>query len=143
MCMVFEVMGSNLLDLIKHYNYHGIPVPVVKSICKQVLIALNYLHTTCRVIHTDLKPENVLLYSNLPKNHKRKRDKESASNSDEEYSEDFEEVDLDTAREGSSEDRTNMENGISAIRLDEKTASETKQVISTEEGDTTSNKNTI
>lgn len=139
MCMVFEVMGSNLLDLIKHYNYHGIPVPVVKSICKQVLIALDYLHTTCRVIHTDLKPENVLLYSNLPKNHKRKRDKESGSNSDEEYSEDFEEVNFNATREGSSEDHTNMENGISAIRLEEKIVSETNQVISTEGGDSTSN----
>lgn len=73
MCMVFEVLGSNLLDLIKRYNYRGIPVSVVKSITKQMLIGLDYMHKKCNVIHTDLKPENVLLISALPARTKRKR----------------------------------------------------------------------
>ncbi|EFA86813.1 putative protein serine/threonine kinase [Heterostelium album PN500] len=60
-CMVFEVLGNNLLDLIKHYRYRGIPLTLVKSIMKQVIIGLDHLHTKCKVIHTDLKPENVLL----------------------------------------------------------------------------------
>jgi len=75
MCMVFEVLGSNLLDLIKYYNYRGVPLQIVKSICKQVLIGLHYLHTQCQVIHTDLKPENVLLYNTLPKKQKKEREK--------------------------------------------------------------------
>lgn len=28
---------------------------------KQILIGLDYLHRMCGIIHTDLKPENVLL----------------------------------------------------------------------------------
>lgn len=32
-----------------------------RKIAEQVLIGLNYLHKVCGVIHTDLKPENVLL----------------------------------------------------------------------------------
>lgn len=28
---------------------------------KQVLVGLDYLHRMCGIIHTDLKPENVLL----------------------------------------------------------------------------------
>lgn len=32
--MVFEVMGKNLLNLIKKYNYHGIPIPIVREITK-------------------------------------------------------------------------------------------------------------
>eukprot|EP00727_Mastigamoeba_balamuthi_P013072 m51a1_g8388 putative srsf protein kinase 1 (645) ;mRNA; f:205355-207890 len=61
-CMVFELLGSNLLDLIKLRDYRGIPVDIVKTISRQVLVGLNYMHTKCCLIHTDLKPENVLLY---------------------------------------------------------------------------------
>ncbi|KAK9795228.1 hypothetical protein WJX73_007151 [Symbiochloris irregularis] len=60
-CMVFEVLGDNLLALIKEYNYRGIPPSLVRRIARQVLVALHYLHTTCAIIHTDLKPENIML----------------------------------------------------------------------------------
>ncbi|CAG9331140.1 unnamed protein product [Blepharisma stoltei] len=60
-CMVFEILGVNLLEIIKVYNYKGIPIPICRVISKQVLIALDYLHRICGIIHTDLKPENVLL----------------------------------------------------------------------------------
>jgi hypothetical protein len=35
-CMVFEVLGSNLLKLIIRSKYQGIPLPNVKLIIKQV-----------------------------------------------------------------------------------------------------------
>lgn len=60
-CMVFEVLGENLLGLIKRWNHRGIPMELVKQITKQVLLGLDYLHRDCGIIHTDLKPENVLI----------------------------------------------------------------------------------
>lgn len=36
--------------------YYSIPI--------QVLQGLDYLHTKCRIIHTDIKPENILLSVN-------------------------------------------------------------------------------
>ena len=60
-CMVFEVLGENLLGLIKRYQHRGVPQHIVKQIAKQVLLGLDYLHNECRIIHTDLKPENVLI----------------------------------------------------------------------------------
>ncbi|KAJ7100791.1 kinase-like domain-containing protein [Mycena belliarum] len=61
-CMVFEVLGESLLGLIKRHQNKGVPIPIVKQIAKQVLTGLDYMHRCCDVIHTDLKPENVLIY---------------------------------------------------------------------------------
>ncbi|KAI8084322.1 kinase-like domain-containing protein [Gilbertella persicaria] len=61
-CMTFEVLGESLLSLMKRYNYKGIPQPIVKRIAKQVLEGLDYLHRECGIVHTDLKPENVLVW---------------------------------------------------------------------------------
>lgn len=44
-CMVFEVLGDNLLALIKHFRYRGIPLDVVRNITRHVLTGLDYLHT--------------------------------------------------------------------------------------------------
>jgi len=60
-CMVFPVCGENLLALIKAYDYRGIPVPTVRSIARQVCKGLAYIHSSLEIIHTDLKPENVVL----------------------------------------------------------------------------------
>ncbi|XP_023851009.1 SRSF protein kinase 3 isoform X1 [Salvelinus sp. IW2-2015] len=60
-CMVLEVLGHQLLKWIIKSNYTGLPLPCVKSILRQVLQGLDYLHTKCKIIHTDIKPENILL----------------------------------------------------------------------------------
>lgn len=59
--MVFEILGVNLLEIIKRHEFKGVPMRLCKKIAKEVLIGLEFLHDQCGVIHTDLKPENVLL----------------------------------------------------------------------------------
>ncbi|XP_061488470.1 SRSF protein kinase 1 isoform X1 [Rhineura floridana] len=63
-CMVFEVLGHHLLKWIIKSNYQGLPLLCVKRIIHQVLQGLDYLHAKCRIIHTDIKPENILLCVN-------------------------------------------------------------------------------
>ena len=44
---MFEVLGQNLLDLIKSYNYRGLPIAIVKKIARETLLGLDYLHSKC------------------------------------------------------------------------------------------------
>lgn len=65
LCLVIELLGDSLLRLIRHNNESGIGLDRVRKICVSILVALNYLHTELGMIHSDLKPENVLLTSTI------------------------------------------------------------------------------
>ncbi len=60
-CMVFEMLGENLLEVIKKFNYKGIPLPIVRHMAKEICLGLDFLHRHCEIIHTDLKPENLVI----------------------------------------------------------------------------------
>ncbi|TCD61151.1 hypothetical protein EIP91_008845 [Steccherinum ochraceum] len=60
-CLVFEPLGENLLALIERHKALGVPVALVKVIAKQVLLGLQYLHDECDLVHTDIKPENIMI----------------------------------------------------------------------------------
>lgn len=59
-CLTFELLSKSLLSLVKRFNYRGVPLPMIRIISRQILEGLDYIHNTCGIIHTDLKPENVL-----------------------------------------------------------------------------------
>ena len=59
--MVFEILGVNFLEIIKRYDYKGVPLPLVRRLARQCLIGLDYMHRMCQMIHTDFKPENVVI----------------------------------------------------------------------------------
>lgn len=60
MCMSFEMLGPSILDLIIDHGYKGLPLPIVRQIARDCLNGLDFLHA-CDIVHTDVKPENVLL----------------------------------------------------------------------------------
>lgn len=59
-CMVFESLGPSLYDWLKEHRYQPFPMGCIQDFAVQLLEALEFLHSF-RLIHTDLKIENVLL----------------------------------------------------------------------------------
>lgn len=64
-CMIFEPLGPSLYDLIKVNNFRPLPLYCVQSFADQLLFAVCFLHEM-KLIHTDLKLENILLCSRSP-----------------------------------------------------------------------------
>ena len=60
-CMTFDILGENLLKVIKKYEYRGLPINIVRNYVRQICFGLDFLHRHCKIIHTDLKPENILI----------------------------------------------------------------------------------
>ncbi|RJE27037.1 CMGC SRPK protein kinase [Aspergillus sclerotialis] len=56
-----KCVGEVLIKATARYEDGGLPVKVVKVITRQLLLGLDFLHRECGVIHTDLKPTNILL----------------------------------------------------------------------------------
>ncbi|XP_056241214.1 SRSF protein kinase 3 [Seriola aureovittata] len=61
MCLVLELLGPDLRSWQLCFGDPGLSQLWVKQILTQVLQGLDYLHTQCKIIHTDIKPENILL----------------------------------------------------------------------------------
>jgi serine/threonine-protein kinase SRPK3 len=65
-CMVFEVLGESSLRWIQRYHYRGLPFSLVQTMARHALTGLAFLHDECGIIHTDLKPENLILLRHNP-----------------------------------------------------------------------------
>lgn len=60
MCIVTELLGANLYEVLKRNNYQGLAMSSVQYITKQLCHTLQFLETQ-GIIHCDLKPENILV----------------------------------------------------------------------------------
>jgi dual specificity protein kinase YAK1 len=62
LCLVFELCSINLYQLIKMNRFRGLNIPLIRAISIQLLDALHVLRRA-RVLHCDIKPENIVLAS--------------------------------------------------------------------------------
>ncbi|EGC47810.1 dual specificity tyrosine-phosphorylation regulated kinase [Histoplasma capsulatum var. duboisii H88] len=60
LCISTELLGMNLYEFIKAHDFRGFSLKLIRRFTKQLLSTLVLLHKN-KVIHCDLKPENVLL----------------------------------------------------------------------------------
>jgi len=60
-CLVMERLGLSLYDVMKQNNFEPFPVTVIRDVSLQLFNALDHLYSICQIVHTDIKPENLLL----------------------------------------------------------------------------------
>eukprot|EP00978_Attheya_sp_CCMP212_P016240 scaffold42342_cov52-Attheya_sp.AAC.4 len=60
LCLVFELLGLNLYEVLKRRQFRGLPIGVVRSLLKQAIYGVKELSQRS-IVHCDLKPENILL----------------------------------------------------------------------------------
>ncbi|KAF1848400.1 kinase-like protein [Cucurbitaria berberidis CBS 394.84] len=60
-CLVHEVLSNNILSLRYTRPDRKLPETMLKQILIHLLLALDFLHSECHIIHTDIKEENILL----------------------------------------------------------------------------------
>lgn len=51
-CFVFDVLGHHLDFQTAKYENGRLPIKVVRTIARQLLLGLDFLHEECRIIHT-------------------------------------------------------------------------------------------
>ncbi|KAL7177573.1 hypothetical protein ACSBR2_030850 [Camellia fascicularis] len=61
-CIVFEKLGPSLYDFLCKNSYRSFPTDLVREFNRQLLESVAFMHDL-RLIHTDLKPENIFLVS--------------------------------------------------------------------------------
>lgn len=60
LCLAFELLSSNLYEILKQNRFHGLNLSIIKTFSRQLLDSLSVLKCA-KIVHCDLKPENILL----------------------------------------------------------------------------------
>lgn len=60
LCLVFEMLGPNLYELLKKRQFRGLPIGAVRTMIRQAIEGIKLLGKK-KVVHCDLKPENILM----------------------------------------------------------------------------------
>ncbi|SAL98965.1 hypothetical protein [Absidia glauca] len=65
-CMVFELLGQSVFDFLKSHHFKPFSLCQIQHFAIQLFTSIEFLHRL-KLVHTDLKPENVLLINRSEK----------------------------------------------------------------------------
>ncbi|RAL15370.1 putative protein kinase [Aspergillus homomorphus CBS 101889] len=60
-CLVYPPMREPLSMYQRRFDGEKMPLPLIKTYIRALLTGLDYLHKECRIVHTDLKLENIMV----------------------------------------------------------------------------------
>ncbi|KAL5049137.1 hypothetical protein BDW71DRAFT_217756 [Aspergillus fruticulosus] len=59
-CLVHPPLWESVLTFLHRNPAQRLPSPVLAFVLKRLFLALDYLHTECQIIHTDIKADNIM-----------------------------------------------------------------------------------
>ncbi|KAI6363522.1 hypothetical protein MCOR25_005880 [Pyricularia grisea] len=59
-CLVHPPLGESVLTFLHRNPAKKLPAPVLAFILRRLFLALDFLHTECQIIHTDIKADNIM-----------------------------------------------------------------------------------
>ncbi|KAJ9234021.1 hypothetical protein DTO207G8_4084 [Paecilomyces variotii] len=60
-CLVHHPLWESILTFLRRNPVERLPSAVVAYVLRRLFLALDYLHTECQIIHTDIKADNIML----------------------------------------------------------------------------------
>ncbi|PYH92493.1 kinase-like protein [Aspergillus ellipticus CBS 707.79] len=60
-CLVHLPLWESVLTFLRRNPVERLPSAVISFVLRCLFLALDYLHTECRIIHTDIKADNIML----------------------------------------------------------------------------------
>ncbi|PLN85805.1 protein kinase-like protein [Aspergillus taichungensis] len=59
-CLVHPPLWESVLDFLFRNPVQRLPTPILAVTLHRLFLALDYLHTECKIIHTDIKADNIM-----------------------------------------------------------------------------------
>ncbi|KAM5344911.1 hypothetical protein ACJ41O_010773 [Fusarium nematophilum] len=59
-CLVHPPLWENVLTFLHRNPVRRLPAPVLAFVLRRLFLALDFLHTECQIIHTDIKADNIM-----------------------------------------------------------------------------------
>lgn len=60
-CLVHPPLWESVLTFLHRNPVRRLPLPVLAFVLYRLFLALDFLHTECRIIHADIKADNIML----------------------------------------------------------------------------------
>ncbi|KAJ2987540.1 hypothetical protein NUW58_g4449 [Xylaria curta] len=59
-CLVHPPLWENMLTFLRRNPVMRLPAPVLAGVLQRLFLALDFLHSECSIIHTDIKADNIM-----------------------------------------------------------------------------------